>query len=86
LAYKRSGYILDPHAAAAYGALRRCATDSPAIVLGTAHPAKFLESYESGLRERIEIPEALKEAQLREKRSVRVSNHPEEFKALLLAQ
>jgi threonine synthase len=40
---KRSGYLLDPHTAAAVHASENCGLRSgtPVIVLGTAHPSKF---------------------------------------------
>ncbi|MFI0845688.1 threonine synthase [Mesorhizobium sp. IMUNJ 23232] len=38
---KSAGYLLDPHTATAVHVASKQATDSPMIVLGTAHPAKF---------------------------------------------
>ncbi|MBX3569948.1 MAG: threonine synthase, partial [Rhizobiaceae bacterium] len=38
---KASGYLLDPHTATGVHVASRTNTDSPMIVLSTAHPAKF---------------------------------------------
>ncbi len=38
---ERSGYLLDPHTATAVHVASQRRTDSPMVVLGTAHPAKF---------------------------------------------
>ena len=46
-AYRRSGTVLDPHAAVAYSAAMRfqraAGTRAPIVVLATAHPAKFAD-------------------------------------------
>jgi len=46
-AYRRSGTVLDPHAAVAYSAAMRfqraAGTRAPVVVLATAHPAKFAD-------------------------------------------
>jgi threonine synthase len=38
-----TGELIDPHTAVAVAALRRSALEAPAVVLSTAHPAKFPE-------------------------------------------
>jgi threonine synthase len=78
------GYILDPHAAVAYGALERHGADNCGIVLGTAHPAKFLEAYDPALRDSIEVPAPLREAQRLEKQSIRLPNRQEALNSFLL--
>ncbi|MFN8303428.1 MAG: threonine synthase [Saprospiraceae bacterium] len=55
-------YLLDPHAAVGYLALRQYQSAHPdtlGIVLETAHPAKFLEDMERILGRKIDIPERL---------------------------
>jgi threonine synthase len=59
----RTGYVMDPHTAVGYLALRehlhRAAPGTVGIVLSTAHPAKFLEVVEPVLGRTLEIPPAL---------------------------
>ncbi|PUB34827.1 L-threonine synthase [Elizabethkingia sp. YR214] len=61
--YKESGYLLDPHGAVAYLGLlqyqKEQQEDFNGILLETAHPAKFIETVEESILERIEIPEKL---------------------------
>ena len=43
--YKSTGYLLDPHGATAYLALKRdVSAEEKGIFLATAHPSKFAES------------------------------------------
>ena len=44
---KTSGYLLDPHTATAVHVASKHLTDSPMIVLGTAHPAKFPDAVQA---------------------------------------
>ncbi|MCL1667016.1 threonine synthase [Elizabethkingia ursingii] len=61
--YKESGYLLDPHGAVAYLGLlqyqKEQQEDFNGVLLETAHPAKFIETVEESILERIEIPEKL---------------------------
>ena len=56
-------YTIDPHGAVGYAVLRHWqelnSFDHPAIILETAHPAKFLEEVERILDTSIEVPERL---------------------------
>ncbi|CAK9883979.1 MAG: Threonine synthase [Candidatus Erwinia impunctatus] len=54
------GYISEPHAAIAYRLLRdQLQAGEYGLFLGTAHPAKFVESVEAILERKIPVPEAL---------------------------
>ncbi|WP_338560953.1 threonine synthase [Erwinia sp. E_sp_B04_7] len=56
------GYISEPHAAIAYRMLRDQLQEGEfGLFLGTAHPAKFIESVEEILDRKIPVPEALAE-------------------------
>ena len=61
--YETSGYLADPHTAVGLEAVRRyraeTGDDAPAIVLATAHPAKFPEVVKEALGVRPEVPERL---------------------------
>jgi threonine synthase len=55
-------YILDPHTAVAYAALKEWKTQNgkkPGIVLATAHPVKFPEVVEEEIQKKIILPEGL---------------------------
>jgi threonine synthase len=60
---ERTNYLLDPHGAVAYLALKKYLTnnDAAGVFLETAHPAKFLEDVEQILGKKIEIPARLAE-------------------------
>ncbi len=62
--HRRTGYVLDPHTAVAYQALRkeRRRSDGPSVILATAHPAKFPEVVESAIERSVEVPDTLAEA------------------------
>jgi threonine synthase len=61
--YKESGYLLDPHGAVAYLGLVQYQNgqqeDFNGVLLETAHPAKFIETVEESILEKIEVPEKL---------------------------
>lgn len=61
--YESTGYLADPHTAVGLEALRRyraqTGDDTPAIVLSTAHPAKFPEVVHRALGFEPEVPSSL---------------------------
>ena len=71
--WEAHGYLLDPHGAVAYAALRRYQAahlSSPGFVLATAHPVKFPAVVEPILGRAIPLPEAVQHLQGRAKQSV----------------
>ncbi len=83
--YVSTGYLLDPHGACGYQALKaRLQSDETGIFLETAHPAKFLETVESIIGEKVAIPEKLQAFMKGEKKSVSMGKSFDEFKRLLL--
>lgn len=62
--HRRTGYVLDPHTAVAYRALQEWEErpEGPAVVLATAHPAKFPEVVEAAIERAVEVPESLENA------------------------
>jgi threonine synthase len=69
--YGRTGYILDPHSAVAYTVAERHHDrgSGPAVVLATAHPAKFPDTVEAAIGRDVEVPDSLR----------RVMDGPERF-------
>ncbi len=58
-AYEKYQYICDPHGAIGYKSLSFLSDTEVGIFLGTAHPAKFLDTVEQTLGTKITIPESL---------------------------
>lgn len=84
--YEKTGYLLDPHGACGYSALEDdLESDETGIFLETAHPAKFLETVESIIGEKVVIPEKLQAFMKGEKQSISLGKSFEEFKKLLLS-
>ena len=50
------GFILDPHTATAVGASYKVKNNSKTIVLGTAHPYKFLETIKLAIGKNVDPP------------------------------
>lgn len=83
--YERTGYLLDPHGACAYRALKeRKKGDEKGIFLATAHPAKFKEVVENCIGKTLEIPERLSEFMRQPKQSISLPNDFDRFKKMLL--
>jgi threonine synthase len=59
--YHETGYLLDPHGAVGYSAIEKLHLPSEgiAVVLETAHPAKFVEVVEEILQQKIDVPQRL---------------------------
>ena len=84
---KQTGYLLDPHGACGYRALKEMLQPGEVgVFLETAHPAKFLETVEGILGEKVEIPEKLQEFMKGEKKSEPMTKQFADFKAYLLGK
>lgn len=82
--YKQTGYLLDPHGACGYQALKDMLREGETgVFLETAHPAKFLETVERIIGEKVEIPEKLQAFMRGTKQSVELSKDFDDFKAYL---
>ena len=85
--YKETGYILDPHGACGYQALKDgLKPGEVGIFCETAHPAKFKEKVDAILGIDIEIPERLQAFMKGQKQSVPMSKDFADFKAYLMQQ
>jgi threonine synthase len=79
-------YLLDPHGACAFRALKEGLQDNEiGVFLETAHPAKFIENVEKYVDEKMEIPSNLKVFMQGEKKIVVMSKDFEMFKNYLLS-
>ena len=56
---KDHNFILDPHTATAVGASRVIEDDSEILILGTAHPYKFLETIKMATSQEVETPKQI---------------------------
>ena len=85
--YKRTGYLLDPHGACGYRALAEgLQAGEQGVFLETAHPAKFRDTVEAIIGDRVEVPEKLQAFMRGTKQSVPMSAQFEDFKAYLMGQ
>lgn len=85
--YQETGYVLDPHGACGYRALKEQLREGEVgIFCETAHPAKFKEKVDEILGADIEIPERLAAFMRGEKQSVAMSKEFADFKDYLLKQ
>ena len=80
-------YLLDPHGAVGYLALKEYLKSHPqsvGVFLGTAHPVKFLDVVQPLIPDPIPIPARLQDALDQSKKSRMISNSFEALKAYLL--
>ena len=85
--YARTGYILDPHGACGYRALKeQLRSNEVGVFLETAHPAKFKDTVDRILGIDLPIPAKLQAFMRGQKQSVAMSKDFADFKAFLLQQ
>jgi threonine synthase len=85
--YNRTGYILDPHGACGYRALKEQLKDGEVgVFCETAHPAKFKEKVDAIIGGDVQIPERLAAFMKGTKQSIPMSKDFADFKAFLLKQ
>ena len=85
--YARTGYVLDPHGACGYRALKeQLHPDEIGIFLETAHPAKFKDTVDRILGIDLPIPEKLQVFMRGKKQSVPMTKDFAAFKGYLLKQ
>lgn len=86
--YEKYKYKIDPHGAVGYWATKKLmknfSEDTEFIILETAHPAKFFETVESVIPEKIKMPDRLIKCMDKEKRAIKLSAEYIEFKDYLL--
>ena len=85
--YEATGYVLDPHGACGWRALKELLQPSEVgVFLETAHPAKFKEKVDDILGTDIAIPERLQAFMRGMKQSVEMANDFDAFKSFLMNQ
>lgn len=85
--YDETGYLLDPHGACGYRALaEQLREGETGVFLETAHPAKFLQTVESIIGDKVAIPEKLQEFMKGVKQSVPMSKDFDSFKCYLMSR
>jgi len=85
--YADNGYVLDPHGACGYRALKeQLRPGEVGVFCETAHPAKFKEKVDEILGADIDIPERLQAFMRGQKQSVPLSKEFADFKQFLLKQ
>ncbi|HEY5509195.1 MAG TPA: threonine synthase [Paludibacter sp.] len=84
--FEETGYLLDPHGACGYQALKDgLQANETGVFLETAHPAKFLETVERIIGQKVDIPQKLQEFMKGEKQSLELSKDFDGFKKYLLS-
>ncbi len=85
--YRDTKYVLDPHGACGYQALKDLLKDGETgVFCETAHPAKFKEKVDDILFTDIDIPARLQEFMKGTKQSVEMTKDFADFKAYLMKQ
>lgn len=81
--YEKQGYLMDPHTAVAYAAMKAWQhknSSTPGIILSTAHPIKFPGVVEEAIGSPIAISEQISILLGKEKKSIRISADYTSFK------
>jgi threonine synthase len=89
IVYKEHGYIMCPHTAIAWLALRNWMYDHKSdeiagVFLATAHPCKFPDIFPADITSKIDVPDQVKELEGKERVSTSLGNDFEGFKDYLL--
>jgi len=85
--YENENYLLDPHGAVAYRALKNYLEQHSGykgIFLETAHPVKFYDVVEPVIHQQIPVPESVKGILDKEKQSIKMNVNFEDLKEYLL--
>ena len=85
--FAETGYVLDPHGACGYQALKDLLKDGETgVFCETAHPAKFKEKVDEILSANIAIPQRLQEFMKGTKQSIPMSKDFKDFKEFLMKE
>ncbi len=87
--YLNTNYLLDPHGAVGYLALKKYLRQHPhlqGIFLETAHPVKFYDVVEPIIQQPVPMPDAIKDLLKKKKQSIKMEFNYDAFKDYLLAK
>lgn len=87
--YFTTSYLLDPHGAVGYGALKKYLQRYPGkagIFLETAHPVKFYDVVEPVIRQKVPMPDVINNLLKFKKQSIKMDAKYEELKDYLLSK
>jgi len=79
-------FILDPHTATAVGASKKIKNESETIVIGTAHPFKFLETIKKATGNVVEAPEQFSDILNKVEKYDTIENEVTEVKKYILGK
>ena len=82
--FLNNGYILDPHTATAVGASYRFKNESNTIILGTAHPYKFLDTINLAIGKRVEPPKQFRDLSEKKEKFEIINNDINDIKNYIL--
>ena len=78
------GFILDPHTATAVGATYKVKNNSKTVVLGTAHPYKFLETIKLAIGKNVDPPKQFLDLSKKNEKFEIVENKLEDIKKYII--
>jgi threonine synthase len=87
--YKNYEYLLDPHGAVGYLALKRYLQEHPeqkGLMLETAHPVKFPDAIEPIIGHEIEAPKPVNHLLNKKKKSIKIDANYQQLKEYLLSK
>jgi threonine synthase len=87
--YLDKKYLLDPHGAVGYGALKKYVQQHPGlggIFLETAHPVKFYDVVEPIIQQKVPMPAVINDLLQLKKQSIKMDVKYEHFKDYLLSK
>jgi len=83
--FNKTGYVLDPHGACGYEALKDQLNDNEqGIFMATAHPAKFPDVVEEEINSEVDMPDTMKQFMNKTKLKEEISAEFNNFKKFLL--
>ena len=87
--FREKKYLLDPHGAVGYGALKKYLQQHPGqkgIFLETAHPVKFYDVVEPVVNEKVPMPQSVQDLLKLKKISIKMRSDYRELKEYLLSE
>ena len=82
--YKKNKFFIDPHTATGFYAANKIKTKYPCIILGTAHPYKFLETMIAATGKKIKKPSQLSKSMTGKEKYDVLSNKTNDIKKYIL--